>query len=58
MPTEDYPPRYKKSMISERISLLSDSIEHTFLQWSILIQDRLIVNEDHYPTDVSRRALI
>ncbi|ELR08516.1 hypothetical protein GMDG_03215 [Pseudogymnoascus destructans 20631-21] len=58
MHTEDPPTRYKKSTISERITLLSDGIEHTFLQWSASIRDRLIVNGDHYLTDVSRRALI
>ena len=58
MTTEDTPSRYKKSTISEKITPLSDGIEHTFLQWSASIRDRLIVNEDHYPTDVSRRALI
>ncbi|KFY86454.1 hypothetical protein V498_07500, partial [Pseudogymnoascus sp. VKM F-4517 (FW-2822)] len=56
--TEDPSSRYKKSTISEKITLLSDGIEHTFLQWSASIQDRLVVNEDYYPTDVSRRALI
>jgi hypothetical protein len=56
--TEDHPNRQKKSTISERITPLSDGIEHTFLQWSASIRDRLVVNEDHYPTDVSRRALI
>lgn len=58
MHTEDPPHRYKKSTISERITPLSDGIDHTFLQWSASIRDRLVVNEDHYPTDVSRRALI
>ncbi|ELR05193.1 hypothetical protein GMDG_07234 [Pseudogymnoascus destructans 20631-21] len=58
MHTEDPPNRYKKSTISEKILPLSDGVEHTFLQWSASIQDRLIVNEDHYLTDVSRRALI
>ena len=58
MTTEDTPSRYKKSTISKRITPLSNGIEHTFLQWSASIRDRLIVNEDHYPTDVSRRALI
>ncbi|ELR06786.1 hypothetical protein GMDG_02224 [Pseudogymnoascus destructans 20631-21] len=56
--TEDPPNRYKKSTISEKITPLSDGIEHTFMQWSASIRDRLVVNEDHYPTDVSRRALI
>ncbi|KFY97259.1 hypothetical protein V500_02153 [Pseudogymnoascus sp. VKM F-4518 (FW-2643)] len=56
--SEDPPHRHKKSTISERITPLSDGIEHTFLQWSASIRDRLVVNEDHYPTDVSRRALI
>jgi hypothetical protein len=50
--------RHKKSTISEKITPLSDGIDHTFLQWSASIRDRLVVNEDHYPTDVSRRALI
>jgi hypothetical protein len=58
MPTKDPPNRYKKSTISKRITPLSDGIEHTFLQWSASIRDQLVVNEDHYPTDVSRRALI
>ncbi|OBT59928.1 hypothetical protein VE03_10718, partial [Pseudogymnoascus sp. 23342-1-I1] len=58
IPSEDPPHRHKKSTISERITLLSDGVEHTFLQWSASIRDRLVVNEDHYPTDVSRRALI
>ncbi|ELR08457.1 hypothetical protein GMDG_00521 [Pseudogymnoascus destructans 20631-21] len=49
---------YKKSTISEKIHPLSDGVEHTFLQWSASIRDRLVVNEDHYLTDVSRRALI
>ncbi|OBT70700.1 hypothetical protein VF21_10660 [Pseudogymnoascus sp. 05NY08] len=57
-PTEDPLYRHSKSTISERITPLSDGVEHTFLQWSASIQDRLVVNEDHYPTDVSRRALI
>ena len=57
IPTEE-PPRYKKSTISEKITPLSDGVEHTFLQWSASIRDRLVVNEDHYPTDISRRALI
>ncbi|KFY31795.1 hypothetical protein V493_00789 [Pseudogymnoascus sp. VKM F-4281 (FW-2241)] len=56
--TEDPSSRHKKSTISEKITPLSDGIEHTFLQWSASIRDRLVVNEDHYPTDVSRRALI
>lgn len=56
--TEDPPNRHKKSTISERITPLSDGIEHTFLQWSASIRDRILVNEDHYPTDISRRALI
>ncbi|OAF54375.1 hypothetical protein VC83_09300 [Pseudogymnoascus destructans] len=58
MYSEDPPNRYKKSTISEKITPLSDGIEHTFMQWSASIRDRLVVNEDHYPTDVSRRALI
>ncbi|ELR03746.1 hypothetical protein GMDG_06376 [Pseudogymnoascus destructans 20631-21] len=58
MRTEDPPNRYKKSTISEKILPLSDGVEHTFLQWSASIRDRLVVNEDHYLTDVSRRALI
>ncbi|KFY13886.1 hypothetical protein V491_06232, partial [Pseudogymnoascus sp. VKM F-3775] len=58
MPTEDPPHRYNKSTISEKIIPLSDGIEHTFIQWSASIRDRLVVNEDHYQTDVSRRALI
>ncbi|ELR03668.1 hypothetical protein GMDG_06311 [Pseudogymnoascus destructans 20631-21] len=58
MHTEDPPTRYKKSTISEKITPLSDGIEHTFLQWSASIRDRLVVNEYHYLTDVSRRALI
>ncbi|ELR01882.1 hypothetical protein GMDG_08768 [Pseudogymnoascus destructans 20631-21] len=58
MHTEDPPTHYKKSTISERITPLSNGIEHTFLQWSASIQDRLVVNEDNYLTDVSRRALI
>ncbi|ELR07906.1 hypothetical protein GMDG_08554, partial [Pseudogymnoascus destructans 20631-21] len=58
MHTEDPPNRYKKSTISEKILPLSDGVEHTFLQWSASIRDRLVVNEDHYLTDVSRRALI
>ncbi|ELR08834.1 hypothetical protein GMDG_03508 [Pseudogymnoascus destructans 20631-21] len=58
MLTEDPPNRYKKSTISEKILPLSDGIEHTFLQWSASIRDRLVVNEDHYLTDVLRRALI
>ncbi|ELR02080.1 hypothetical protein GMDG_05241 [Pseudogymnoascus destructans 20631-21] len=57
MHTEDPPARYKKSTLSERITP-RDGIEHTFLQWSTSIWDRLVVNEDHYLTDVSRRALI
>ena len=56
--SEDPLNRYKKSTILERITPLSDGIEHTFLQWSASIRDRLVVNEDHYPTDISRRALI
>ncbi|ELR03394.1 hypothetical protein GMDG_08902, partial [Pseudogymnoascus destructans 20631-21] len=56
MYSEDPPNRYKKSTISEKITPLSDGIEHTFMQWSASIRDRLVVNEDHYPTDVSRRA--
>lgn len=55
---EDPSSRYRKSTISEKITPLSDGVEHTFLQWSASIRDRLVVNEDHYPTDVSRRALI
>ncbi|ELR08000.1 hypothetical protein GMDG_08585 [Pseudogymnoascus destructans 20631-21] len=47
MHTEDPPTRYKKSTISERITPLSDGIEHTFLQWSASIRDRLVVHEDH-----------
>ncbi|ELR08736.1 hypothetical protein GMDG_08656 [Pseudogymnoascus destructans 20631-21] len=58
MHTEDPPNRYKKSTISEKILPLSDGVEHTCLQWSASIRDRLVVNEDHYLTDVSRRALI
>ncbi|ELR02401.1 hypothetical protein GMDG_05459 [Pseudogymnoascus destructans 20631-21] len=58
MLTEDPPNRYKKSTISEKILPLSDGIVHTFLQWSASIRDRLVVNEDHYLTDVLRRALI
>ncbi|OBT70928.1 hypothetical protein VF21_10329 [Pseudogymnoascus sp. 05NY08] len=57
-PTKDPLYRHSKSTISERITPLSDGVEHTFLQWSASIRDRLVVNEDHYPTDVSRRALI
>ncbi|KFY66977.1 hypothetical protein V496_01828, partial [Pseudogymnoascus sp. VKM F-4515 (FW-2607)] len=49
--TEDPSSRYKKSTILEKITPLSNGIEYTFLQWSALIQDRLVVNEDHYPTD-------
>ena len=58
LPTEEPPYRHNKSTISEKITPLSDGVEHTFLQWSASIRDRLLVNEDHYPTDVSRRALI
>ncbi|ELR09073.1 hypothetical protein GMDG_03659 [Pseudogymnoascus destructans 20631-21] len=58
MLTEDPPNCYKKSTISEKILPLSDGVEHTFLQWSASIRDRVVVNEDHYLTDVSRRALI
>ncbi|OBT81042.1 hypothetical protein VE02_10333, partial [Pseudogymnoascus sp. 03VT05] len=54
--TEDPSNRYKKSTFLEKITPLSDGIEHTFMQWSASIRDRLVVNEDHYPTDVSRRA--
>lgn len=57
-PIEEYYPRHKKSTISEKITYLSDGKDHTFRQWSASIRDRLLVNEDHYPTDVSRRALI
>ncbi|ELR10637.1 hypothetical protein GMDG_04904 [Pseudogymnoascus destructans 20631-21] len=46
MHTEDPPNRYKKSTISEKILPLSDGVEHTFLQWSASIRDRLVVNED------------
>ncbi|KFY69529.1 hypothetical protein V496_00168 [Pseudogymnoascus sp. VKM F-4515 (FW-2607)] len=35
--TEDPSSCYKKSTISEKITPLSDSIEHTFLQWSASI---------------------
>ncbi|ELR05263.1 hypothetical protein GMDG_07246 [Pseudogymnoascus destructans 20631-21] len=54
MHTEDPPARYKKSTISERITPLSDRIEHTFLQWSASIRDLLVVNEDHCLSDVSQ----
>ncbi|OAF60979.1 hypothetical protein VC83_02465 [Pseudogymnoascus destructans] len=43
---------------SEKTLPLSDGVEHTFLQWSASIRDRLVVNDDHYLTDVSRRVLI
>ena len=58
VPSEDPPHHHTKSTISNRITPLSDGIEHTFLQWSASIRDRLVVNEDHYPSDISRRALI
>lgn len=58
LPSEESASSSKKSTISEKITPLSDGLEHTFLQWSASIRDRLVVNEDHYPTDVSRRALI
>ncbi|OAF55064.1 hypothetical protein VC83_08765 [Pseudogymnoascus destructans] len=44
MHTEDPPARYKKSTISERITPLSDRIEHTFLQWSASIRDLLVAS--------------
>ncbi|ELR03023.1 hypothetical protein GMDG_05874 [Pseudogymnoascus destructans 20631-21] len=58
MHTKDPLNRYKKSTISEKILPLSDGVEHTFLQWSASIRDQLVVNEDHYLTNVLRRALI
>jgi hypothetical protein len=49
---------FRKSQLTEKIIALDNGIEPTFIQWRISIRDRLEVNEDHYPTERARKALV
>ena len=49
---------FRKSQLTERIIALEDGTAPTFIQWKISIRDRLEVNEDHYPTERARKALV
>jgi hypothetical protein len=48
----------RKSQLTEKIPALDNGIEPTFISWRISIRDRLEVNEDHYPTERARKALV
>ncbi len=46
------------SKLTEKIEPLNDGTSPTFRQWKISVRDRLVVNADHYPNNVTQKALI
>jgi hypothetical protein len=55
MPYQCHP---QSSKLTEKIEPLDDGTSPTFRQWKISVRDRFTVNSDHYPTEITRKALV
>lgn len=56
--TPEAPRGQLSRLISSTISQLSDGKDPTFLQWQAEVEDRLVLNEDHFPTERHRMAMV
>jgi len=48
----------RKTQLTEKITPLGDGSDPTFKSWKASVMDRLEVNQDHYPSVRSRKALV